>query len=654
MIDAIQRDEKGGVWLGTYNGLYHYDPAKGTSEKIALNLSGKEVYNIAIQNGKYLWLSTSKEVVRYDREKKTYDILPSHSFLPNSLISKRAFLLDDKDILWVGTNKGFATIDINRFRTKNTKTQPQLVNFSIFNKSRVFEKPLSELDKIELSYQENFFSFSVSSFNYQKPVAYSYLLQGFDKDWKTAHGNSGSYTNVPPGTYYLRVKSNTGAGGWVEMKTPVLIVIRPSFWQTLWFYALVALAVCTLLLFYYQYLTRIRRGKQIDEAIDYFANSVYGSNSLAEICWDIAHNCISKLKFDHCVVYLLDEERGVFIQKAAYGSKNPKGHEISNPIEIPIGEGIVGTVAATAKPLLIGDTSKDSRYIVDDEIRYSELAVPVLHEGKVIGVIDSEHPKKNFFEPEHVKALSTIASISSNKIAEAVAEDQAKEKEVQLLEIKKLLAESRLMSLRAQMNPHFVFNCLNSIQECIVTKKYGEASHYLNKFSKLFRTVLNNSAKNFVSLNEEKEVLQLYLELEHMRFEKSFDYTICMDEELDADQIMIPSMILQPYVENALWHGLMHKSGNRCLRIEFRYLSDEVFQSIVEDDGIGRKKSAEIKAQQSKAKRHQSMGMQISADRIELLQRQGQHANLEIIDGASEDGIATGTKVVIELSTFLS
>jgi putative methionine-R-sulfoxide reductase with GAF domain len=459
---------------------------------------------------------------------------------------------------------------------------------------------------------------------------------------------------VPPGKYYLRIKSNTGAGGWVEMKTPVLIVIKPSFWQTLWFYALVALAVCLLLLAYYQYLKRIRRGKQIDEAIDYFANSVYGSNSLAEICWDIAHNCISKLKFDHCVVYLIDDERGVLIQKAAYGSKNPKEHEISNPIEIHIGEGIVGTVAATAKPLLVGDTGKDSRYIVDDAFRYSELAVPVLHEGKVIGVIDSEHPKKNYFKPEHVKALSTIASISSNKIAEAIAEDQARDKEVQLLEIKKLLAESRLMSLRAQMNPHFVFNCLNSIQECIVTKKYGEASHYLNKFSKLFRTVLNNSAKNFVSLNEEKEVLQLYLELEHMRFEKSFDYTICMDEELDADQIMIPSMILQPYVENALWHGLMHKSGNRCLRIEFRYLSDEVFQSIVEDNGIGRKKSAEIKAQQSKAKRHQSMGMQISADRIELLQRQGQHANLEIIDGSNEQGMATGTKVVIELSTFLS
>jgi sensor histidine kinase YesM len=166
--------------------------------------------------------------------------------------------------------------------------------------------------------------------------------------------------------------------------------------------------------------------------------------------------------------------------------------------------------------------------------------------------------------------------------------------------------------------------------------------------------VLNNSGKNLVSLNEEKEVLQLYLELEHMRFEKSFDYTINMDEDLDGDETLIPSMLLQPYVENALWHGLMHKAADRCLVIQFRYLNDEVFQCVIEDNGIGRKKSAELKAQQSKAKRHQSMGMQISADRVELLQRQGQHATLQIVDKTDEEGKGTGTKVIIELSTFLS
>jgi LytS/YehU family sensor histidine kinase len=380
---------------------------------------------------------------------------------------------------------------------------------------------------------------------------------------------------------------------------------------------------------------------------------VYGENSVNEICWDIARNCISQLQFKDCIVYLLDDQTNKLVQKAAYGPKNPKEHEIVNPIEIETGKGIVGTVAKTGKPLLIRDTTRDSRYIVDDQRRLSELAVPILNDGKVIGIIDSEHPEKNFFTEEHLKAITTIASISANKIAEAKAEGLARENEIKLLEIKKLLAESQLMALRAQMNPHFVFNCLNSIQECIVTQKYGEASKYLNKFSKLFRTVLNNSGKNLVSINEEKEVLDLYLQLEQMRFEKSFSYVITVDEELETDEILIPSMLLQPYVENALWHGLMHKDGERKLYIIFQRITEDIFQCVIDDNGIGRKKSFELKEQQSKAKRHESKGLKISKDRIDVLQRQNYHAVLDMIDKYDEDGNPAGTKIIIELSTFL-
>ena len=284
---------------------------------------------------------------------------------------------------------------------------------------------------------------------------------------------------------------------------------------------------------------------------------------------------------------------------------------------------------------------------------FVEVGVPEPKLFKVIGVIDSEHTQKNFFTAEHIKALNTIASISANKIAEATAESQAKENEIKLLEINKMLAESQLMALRAQMNPHFVFNCLNSIQECIVTQKYGEASKYLNKFSKLFRMVLNNSGKNLVTIDEEKEVLELYLELEQMRFEKSFAYKFDLDDELETEEILIPSMLLQPYVENALWHGLMHKEGERQLHITFEKVNEEVFRCIIEDNGIGRKQSYELKAQQSKAKRHESKGLKISEDRINVLNRQGYTANLQIIDKYDEQQNATGTRIIIELSNFL-
>lgn len=655
MIDAIAKDDEGKIWIGSANGLYCYDPQTKKGRKIALHTSGKEIYNIAIQNNRYIWLTTPKEIIRYNRTENTADILASNSFLPNSGILKRAFLLTPDGSLWVGTNKGFGKIDTKRFHTTTINTEPQLANFSVFDQSRLFEKSLSEVDRIVLQYNENFFSFALSSFNFQPQsgVEYSYLLEGFDKAWKTAAGNSGSYTNVPPGVYRLRIRSNTGSGGWIERKAPVLIEIKAPFWQRWWAISIMAIAVAALIYFLYRVRQKRQRKKSMDETIDYFANSNYGDNSINEICWDIARNCTAQLKLEDCVIYLVDEKQNLLVRKAAYGLTTTKENEGTNAKSIEPGKGIVGAAAVTGKPVMSKDTSKDKRYVVGDEQRLSELAVPIIHEGKTIGVIDSEHSRKNFFGDEHVKVLSTIAAISASKIAEAEAEEAARESEMQLLEIKKLYAESQLMALRAQMNPHFVFNCLNSIQECIVTQKYGEASLYLNKFAKLFRSVLNNSGKVYVTLAEEIEVLDLYLTLEHMRFEKSFTYSIHTHEELETEEILVPSMLLQPYVENALWHGLMHKEGDRKLCIAFNKKGEDVFECVIEDNGIGRKKALELKEQQSKTKRHVSRGMTISKDRIELLQKQGQHAVLSIIDKHTGSGEAAGTKVVVELSAFL-
>jgi len=112
-------------------------------------------------------------------------------------------------------------------------------------------------------------------------------------------------------------------------------------------------------------------------------------------------------------------------------------------------------------------------------------------------------------------------------------------------------------------------------------------------------------------------------------------------------------MLLQPYVENALWHGLMHKQGDRKMKIEFRRVSEDIFRCIIDDNGIGRKQSFALKEQQSKAKRHESKGLKISKDRLTLLERQGYHAGIEIIDKTDAAGNALGTTVIIELSTFL-
>jgi signal transduction histidine kinase/DNA-binding response OmpR family regulator len=167
----------------------------------------------------------------------------------------------------------------------------------------------------------------------------------------------------------------------------------------------------------------IQNASEAEKIVNYFAVSLYGKNTEGEILWDVAKNCIGSLGFEDCVIYMLDKNN-TLIQKAAYGPKNLVAHEITNAIEIPYGQGIVGHVAKTGIAEIIDDTSKDPRYIVDDEMRLSEITVPILYQNKVIGVIDAEHRQKNFFTYHHLNILNTIASLCSNKIIKARAEEE--------------------------------------------------------------------------------------------------------------------------------------------------------------------------------------------------------------------------------------
>ena len=132
---------------------------------------------------------------------------------------------------------------------------------------------------------------------------------------------------------------------------------------------------------------------ETEQAITYFASSLSDQQTEESIVWDVAKNCIGRLQFEDCVVYLLDEEKNILVQKAAHGQKSPRAFEIKGPLGIEIGKGIVGSVAFSGKAEIITDTSKDSRYIVDDQHGLSEISVPIIYNGKVLGVIDCEHSK---------------------------------------------------------------------------------------------------------------------------------------------------------------------------------------------------------------------------------------------------------------------
>jgi hypothetical protein len=231
---------------------------------------------------------------------------------------------------------------------------------------------------------------------------------------------------------------------------------------------------------------------------------------------------------------------------------------------------------------------------------------------------------------------------------------RVKEEERLKASYEKKIAEIEMKALRAQMNPHFIFNCLNSINRYIVKSDHITASNYLTRFSKLIRHILDNSASGIIPLETEIETLDLYVQMEAMRFHDKFSYTITTDPAISSQQALIPSMLVQPYVENAIWHGLLHKkTGNPELRIAFTKIDQGLLQVLIEDNGIGRQMAAQLKSKESV--KNKSQGLQITSDRLELIKNlYGIDANAEITDLYNDDGLPTGTRVTITLPLLIN
>jgi anti-sigma regulatory factor (Ser/Thr protein kinase) len=209
------------------------------------------------------------------------------------------------------------------------------------------------------------------------------------------------------------------------------------------------------------------------------------------------------------------------------------------------------------------------------------------------------------------------------------------------------VTDLRIRALRAQMNPHFLFNSLNAIQECILTNQTDAAASYLAKFSKLVRLILESSDKATIPLTKELETLRLYLDVEALRFTQAFRYEIHTDTHLDASLLSIPPMLVQPYVENAIWHGLLHKEGDRQLRLTFT--SDDDFLYVgIEDNGVGRERATRQTNPLKKA--YTSRGMKLTDERLEALgELLGERARAEVEDLVTPDGQPAGTRVTLTL-----
>ena len=219
---------------------------------------------------------------------------------------------------------------------------------------------------------------------------------------------------------------------------------------------------------------------------------------------------------------------------------------------------------------------------------------------------------------------------------------------IEKIRLEQQATANELKALRAQMNPHFIFNALNSIKSFTLNHDTEGANFYLTKFSKLIRQVLENSRNERISLKSELETLILYLDMEKLRVGEKFNYVLKIADDVETEFIELPPMLIQPYVENAIWHGLMHKEEKGEVRIELTSKDDKILIVKILDNGIGRKKAAELQSKTGTT--HKSFGMKITAERLDIIRKLYQlDIKISIEDLKNTEGSAIGTSVSLQI-----
>ena len=523
-----------------------------------------------------------------------------------------------------------------------------------------------------LSYQQNriYVRFGLLEFAEPEKVKYYYQLTGLDSSWVELGNRSElTFNSLQPGKYSLNIKAIDVNGNEIKAGLVLPIQINWPFWKTWWFILLAASLIILCFIYILKWreknIKALEAGKtnlqqitaekykmqfENEQISRFFTTSMLNKNDVDDVLWDVAKNLISKLGFVDCIIYLWNADKTKLVQKAGYGSKGSIEQLKNQRFEVEPGSGIVGTVASTGTALIIQDTSNDDRYIVDDEQRLSEICVPIKYNDELLGVIDSEHFQKNFFTSQHMQALSTIATLVASKIKAIEAEQHLRYQKAELADINEQLAEVQLAALRSQMNPHFIFNALNSIKKFVIANEPANAEKYLGKFSKLIRSILDNSRSGMVTVEKEVQLLKLYLDLEQLRFGERLSYTITVDETINTGDTEIPSMIVQPFVENAMLHGIMHRDNGGKVAVVFSNHTDWL-QITIEDNGVGRKSSAAYKSEN--AEPHHSIGIEVATKRLIALKKNDDTpAGIEIVDLVDECGEGLGTRVIIAIPVY--
>jgi LytS/YehU family sensor histidine kinase/ligand-binding sensor domain-containing protein len=578
------------------------------------------------------------------------------------------FLLDKNKNILIG-NSGLIT-KINIADYLNLPISPTRVSITQIEGSNNDEEIFIEnnIKKTNLNFK-NFpvnILFSIINFTGAEEKIFYYRYAGKDTTWLKCNNGVVPINTITPGTYIIEVTASID-GKFIATKDNITFTIIPRWFETLWFKIIAGLLSLFIIISLYRWRIKTAQKSQkqqteiqrlaaqeyknqleLAQISNYFSTSLINLETEEEVLWDVAKNLIGKLGFEDCIIYLWNKDKTKLVQRAGYGPKGSIEEINKQPFDVVLGQGVVGYVAQTKEPVLINDTRKDARYRVDEMSRLSEICVPILHENELVGVIDSEHTDANFYTKNNLQSLINIAAYLANKLADIKSKQAIQKNSEELQKTLDLLKGAQLEALRSQMNPHFIFNCLNSIKLYTTQNDTVAASNYLTKFSKLIRLALENSKSETIPLSTELEALELYIEMEAMRFKEKLKYSIIINENVDADFIEIPPLLLQPYVENSIWHGLMHKEEGGRIDIHIGIVPQKyILEITIKDDGVGREKAAFLKSKSATS--HKSFGTKVTSDRLEIVNQLYKTGASVHTEDVMTNNVVTGTLVTLRV-----
>jgi ligand-binding sensor domain-containing protein len=636
---------------GTLDGVHisKYDKASNKYKFEKKILNGR-ILSIDKDNNGLLWIATEKILYKYDSKKGIISNYTSDEGFTGGGFRMLGSFKDHDGKLYYGMNTGLCSFDPLDIKKSEMGLNPTITGVNEGN----FTFNITSDDEVTLSANNNNVGIYYLNYNIwnDKEIQYQYSISVNEPDWKTAITNPILIQNIKPGDYKVKLRASIDGSVWTDSSNTLTLFIDYPWWRSWWAYTLALIIFSVTTYFVYIFYTRIKADKveklMYDESLRYFSFSMHKYADMDLEFWDVTLRCLLQIKIDTCSIYLANDENNSFYRKAVKVNSVKDNDYLERPEWITNDKGIVGKVLKNCEPIIIGDLNKESDNIYNDHLRLSKITIPILSNNRLLGVIDCEQQSGDFFNDRRLAFILAISTIVATKIEAHKSEENRKNVEISLSNNLKKVSELEMKSLRSQMNPHFMFNSLNSINNFIVKNDQENASDYLTSFAQLMRIILENSRQDWVTLESELRALRLYVGMEKLRFENQFNYIETIGKSVDIISTMIPPMLIQPYIENAIWHGLLpKKSSKSILKLDFEQKNGFLFITI-DDNGIGTKKSQEKKSSFKVSKK--SFGLKIITERLDMINEiYNLEAKVQVIDKSDTSVLLSGTKVILSM-----